>query len=199
MSAVSRNCHRVHQRRTPLPLPGLAEQWNHCIRFHAKATPPLAACPQTVGRVIEDGMTSEAPLTDDNPHIAALCSMVELFLQHGLKPTPARRGTNAVSGPCCAWRAPHKPACSGFKHVAPLQPTLMGGDGSFVSAGMVGRSQGGNGCRPPCLCCMLRLRRQLLRRLTPTWALTSCAPVSRTVRVPIKDQIAYSCSYYVLS
>jgi len=35
-------------------------------------------------------MTSYAPLTDDNAHIAALCSMMELFLQHGLNPTAPR-------------------------------------------------------------------------------------------------------------
>ena len=47
-------------------------------------------CPaaQTMGRVIEDAMASDAPLTDGNAHVAALCSMVELFLQHGLNPSP---------------------------------------------------------------------------------------------------------------
>ena len=45
---------------------------------------------QTMARVIEDAMASDAPLTDDNAHIAALCSMMELFLQHGLNPTAPR-------------------------------------------------------------------------------------------------------------
>ena len=56
----------------------------------------MLSASQTMARVIEDAMASDAPLTDDNAHIAALCSMMELFLQHGLNPTPPRHASKTA-------------------------------------------------------------------------------------------------------
>jgi len=46
-------------------------------------------------------MASDAPLTDDNAHVAALCSMMELFLQHGLNPTAPRHAGRLHLIPVC--------------------------------------------------------------------------------------------------
>ena len=125
-------------------------------------------------------MAPDAPLTDDNAHVAALCSMMELFLQHGLNPTAPRRAkrVHVLSTPALR-RADRRSSCldpysAVSVRLRSLSLCILCSPESSLGAGMDGHFQGGSGRRRRWLRCMPPLLRP--RRLTLTWALTSCAP-----------------------